>query len=387
VRSALLRMSADGADEFGEEDPIENQPYDEAVDVSDTESVEDPSQGSPGMGSQQASQGPGGDEDTVKNQPYDEAVELSDDGSVEGGSPDQSAGAQMMGGRGGSDMGADSPPQGPDASSDDSSSDASSDDGGGAGMGQFDDDGGDAVFKGVEGGYDPTEFENLDVAGDIKDLFQYIARYQPHQIDLEERLRPFIPDYIPAVGDIDAFIKVPRPDSKQENLGLTVLDEPIYQQSDPTVIEMQLRHQSKSQAMGAAVVSSIENAEKVPKKIKSWVASISELHGSKPPTEVIYSKPMPDVETLMQVWDPQFEEMLGQTNLPNPSLDLDLEEYVRIVCAIFDIPVYNNCVESLHVLFTLFSEFKNNHHFQQDMLHHGANDSNQDLGMGFNPGF
>jgi hypothetical protein len=28
--------------------------------------------------------------------------------------------------------------------------------------------------------------------------------------------RPFIPDFIPAVGDIDAFIRVPRPDSQPE---------------------------------------------------------------------------------------------------------------------------------------------------------------------------
>ena len=131
------------------------------------------------------------------------------------------------------------------------------------------------------------------------------------------------------------------------------------------VIEMQLRHQSKQMGMGAAVVSTIENAEKAPKKVKSWVDSISELHSSKPPTEVLYSKPMPDIESLMQVWDPQFEEMLSNTNLPNPSLDLSLDEYVRVVCAMFDIPVYQNSVESLHVLFTLFSEFKNNQHFQQ----------------------
>lgn len=27
-------------------------------------------------------------------------------------------------------------------------------------------------------------------------------------IDLEHKLKPFIPDFIPAVGDIDAFLKV-----------------------------------------------------------------------------------------------------------------------------------------------------------------------------------
>ena len=81
---------------------------------------------------------------------------------------------------------------------------------------------------------------------------------------------------------------------------------------------------------------------------------------------MVYSKAMPDIESLMQVWDPQFEEMLATTQLPSPMLDLNLEEYTRIVCSLFDIPVHQNSVESLHVLFTLFSEFKNNQHFQQD---------------------
>lgn len=47
---------------------------------------------------------------------------------------------------------------------------------------------------------------------------------------------PFIPDYIPAVGDIDAFLKVipPEPFTKDSKLpefisklGLEVLDEPV----------------------------------------------------------------------------------------------------------------------------------------------------------------
>ena len=55
--------------------------------------------------------------------------------------------------------------------------------------------------------YDPSEYDNLNVAPDIKELFQYIMRYTPQTIDLETRFKPFIPEYIPAVGDIDAFIK------------------------------------------------------------------------------------------------------------------------------------------------------------------------------------
>ncbi len=34
-----------------------------------------------------------------------------------------------------------------------------------------------------------------------------------------------------------------------------------------------------------------------------------------------------------------------------------------MICAILDIPVHNSITQSLHVLFTLYSEFKNNPHF------------------------
>ena len=46
------------------------------------------------------------------------------------------------------------------------------------------------------------------MSSDLKDLFQHIRRYTPQTIELDTKLRPFIPEYIPAVGDIDAFLKV-----------------------------------------------------------------------------------------------------------------------------------------------------------------------------------
>ena len=48
----------------------------------------------------------------------------------------------------------------------------------------------------------------VQVSKEEKDLFDYINRYTPQKIDLDSKFKPFIPDYIPAVGDIDAFIKV-----------------------------------------------------------------------------------------------------------------------------------------------------------------------------------
>lgn len=72
-------------------------------------------------------------------------------------------------------------------------------------------------------GYNPMEFASLSVSTEVSELFQHITRYHPHNIELETKLKPFIPDYIPAVGEVDAFLKVTPPEGDVENLGLMVL--------------------------------------------------------------------------------------------------------------------------------------------------------------------
>ncbi len=79
-----------------------------------------------------------------------------------------------------------------------------------------------------------VDYSSLDVSAELKKLFDYIDSYKSQDLELETRLKPFIPEYIPAVGDIDAFLKIPRPDSKPDQLGLVVLDEPSAKQTDPT---------------------------------------------------------------------------------------------------------------------------------------------------------
>lgn len=410
TRSGLGSM--DDGDEFNYQDEgadmgsnnkdgvIENQPHDEALSLdgsSDDESVPSPSSQTNGADTLGASGGgKNGEEEVVENQPFDEAISISDDESVMSQETGSKASPDVAAPRGqgqqnlpdgeysiegmnmpGSHDGLDTPtrmPQGSDSSSSESDSDSDLDGGG------FEE--GETKFTGEEGGYDPKQFENLDVAEEIRNLFDYIGRYNPHKMELEPVLQPFIPDYVPAVGDIDAFIKLPRPDGKVDNLGVTVLDEPALNLSDPGALEIQLRHSSKTMHMGDAVVRSIDAAENNPKAIKAWVASIEEVHKKKPPQEVTYSKVMPDIESLMQVWPPQFEDELARCQLPSPQLDLSLEDYARIVCALFDIPVHDSITESLHVLFTLYSEFKNNDHFRNEMdAAAGNNGMNNDGGF------
>uniref|UniRef100_A0A0N4UCJ5 Intraflagellar transport protein 46 homolog n=1 Tax=Dracunculus medinensis TaxID=318479 RepID=A0A0N4UCJ5_DRAME len=193
------------------------------------------------------------------------------------------------------------------------------------------------------------------------EIFEYINAYKPENIEIKFLLKPFLLDYIPAIGDVDTFIKIPRPDG--DNLGLTVLDEPAIQQSDPTIVGMQLRNECK-EIKTETLVKKLDRGDKNGAEIERWIENIKELHRSKPPDSVTYTKIMPDIEKLMQEWPNELEELLKSERLPSASLDVSLEEYTDICLSLLDIPVYKSRIESLHVLFTLFAEFRNSQHFR-----------------------
>eukprot|EP01060_Flectonema_neradi_P017755 TRINITY_DN2459_c0_g1_i1.p1 TRINITY_DN2459_c0_g1~~TRINITY_DN2459_c0_g1_i1.p1 ORF type:complete len:465 (+),score=115.54 TRINITY_DN2459_c0_g1_i1:88-1395(+) len=212
--------------------------------------------------------------------------------------------------------------------------------------------------------YDPSEYDYLQVSKEVKDLFQFITVYKAHEVEVEPKLHPFIPDYIPAIGDIDGFIKVTRPDEKTDSLGLTVLDEPGPNQSNASVVALGLAYQTKRKVAEQTVVR-VEQAHTRGKVIDKWVVDMQELYQTKPRPQVNYSKVMPDLEVLLQVWPADFEDLLSKNlTLPPASIDLDLIQYVKVVCALLDIPCYSSLVESVHVLLSLYSEFKANPHFQ-----------------------
>jgi intraflagellar transport protein 46 len=118
-------------------------------------------------------------------------------------------------------------------------------------------------------------------------------------------------------------------------------------------------------------VDSIEQADKKPKEIARWISAVQDLHRTRPPPTVNYSKAMPEFDTLMEEWQPEMEQALQQIEFPDAEIDMHVSDYARLVLGMCDIPVHktgnNNksVVESLHVLFTLFVEFRNNQHFKQ----------------------
>ncbi|VUZ55799.1 unnamed protein product, partial [Hymenolepis diminuta] len=210
-------------------------------------------------------------------------------------------------------------------------------------------------------------YDHFDTSAEVNEMFQFIHHYSPERIELKTRLYPFIPEYIAAVGDADAFLKVPRPDGKADNLGLIQLDEPSTTQSDAVLLDLQLRAISKQRTTKERVVKVVGDPEKNVKEIEKWIKNIADLHLTKPPPKVHYLNPVPDLTSLMREWPEEFEKTLKTVNLPNASLNCSLKEYIDIVCGIMNIPVYNNNrIQSLHLLFSLYLEFKNSQHFQKD---------------------
>ncbi|XP_028168677.1 intraflagellar transport protein 46 homolog [Ostrinia furnacalis] len=233
--------------------------------------------------------------------------------------------------------------------------------------------GGAGVVIPAEGAYDPKHFQDLKVPPDMENIFQYIMKYTPQKIDIEFKLQPFVPEYVPAVGDIDAFIKVATPACNVraqpladhvlehiDNLGLTVLDEPAAEQSDSALLHLQLRAISKTNSAKSTVLTKkIDNAEKNSKAIERWIKDVSELHLSKPAPTVTYTSKMPDIDSLMEEWPESMEETLNDVGFPPATLDCSLSQYADLVCGLFDIPVAGDTLDdrirALHVLFSLYA--------------------------------
>lgn len=217
--------------------------------------------------------------------------------------------------------------------------------------------------------YNPSEFAKVNATAprEMQDLFNHILDFRPFVAELPTKLRPFIPDYIPAIGDLEPFVKIPRPDGRADGLGFYVVDEPAIPQSNPAVVLLELRATNVHGSTTATVVDSFEDAANRPEVIDRWIADLKKVHYKKALPTVNYQKPMPEIENLMQVWPQSFEDVLNSDiPFPPPHIDLDMDQYVRTLCAILDIPTYQSLIDSLHVMFTLYEDFRLNQHFQHE---------------------
>lgn len=87
----------------------------------------------------------------------------------------------------------------------------------------------------------------------------------------------------------------------------SIQDEPSLNQSDKAKIDLQLINQDKKYKGKNTKVHAIEDADKNPKKILEWINTVADVNKNKQPPSVGYSKSMPDIDSLMQVWPSEVE--------------------------------------------------------------------------------
>ena len=52
----------------------------------------------------------------------------------------------------------------------------------------------------------------------------------------------------------------------------------------------------------------------------------------------VVKRPLPDIDTLLQEWNAEVEEVVGEDTLLQSDLDCDLTEYIDVACG-----KQNNC--------------------------------------------
>ena len=77
---------------------------------------------------------------------------------------------------------------------------------------------------------------------------------------------------------------------------------------------------------------------------------------------------MPDFDLLMEEWAPRLQDALARVEFPGPEIALNTIDYARLIAMMLDIPVHKGdkgVIEALHVVFSLYSDFKESDHFKQ----------------------
>ncbi|XP_043645324.1 intraflagellar transport protein 46 homolog [Drosophila teissieri] len=218
----------------------------------------------------------------------------------------------------------------------------------------------------------PDKWEDLSVPGELKELFPYIVKYTPQTIDTPFHLQPFIPEFVPAVGDVDALLKVQAPPLLQaqrqkelndhlEKLGLWLLDEPSGAQSEPSLLNMKLRSvlsgsmgRNPRHASSASLIPTARSA----KDIDKWITEVEQVHM----TQSMYdAQPRKDIDALLEDWprsfgDEETKNALDQAYRSCLQQNISLADYVGVLCERFGVdgPLESQA-DYIHNVQTLFA--------------------------------
>lgn len=222
----------------------------------------------------------------------------------------------------------------------------------------------------------PDKWEQLPLQSELKELFPYILKYTPQTIDTPYHLQPFIPEFVPAVGDVDAMLKVQAPNLLQpqrqrevdeflQRLGLQLLDEPSGNQSEPSLLNMKLRsvlsgsrgrHSGKHATYSASLVPTARSA----KDIERWIGEVEQVHMTQSMHD---SQPRKDIDALLEDWPrsyaaPATREALDTAYRACLQQQISLADYVRVLCEHFGVEgpleTQSDYIHNVQTLFALY---------------------------------
>jgi hypothetical protein len=124
----------------------------------------------------------------------------------------------------------------------------------------------------------------------------------------------------------------------------------------------------QDKSYSSSKVRGYKSSQKNTLAIDRWIETVYNLHRSKPNTAFEYSHPMPSMNETLSAFPERTRDTLAATKTKkgdgletsvDPGLDISLEEYIRIICAILDIPVRDGyLIESLHYLFQAYIQVR-----------------------------
>lgn len=120
--------------------------------------------------------------------------------------------------------------------------------------------------------------------------------------------------------------------------------------------ELQFRNGLKASSFTVCCIDAHSN----PDVIDEWIREVEEVQASTKRVIQADQNALPNVQGLMQPWPREIEEALnsGDAFLPPADIDMSLEEYATTMCSLFGIPVKQRLVDSIHVMMSLYTEYK-----------------------------
>jgi intraflagellar transport protein 46 len=206
----------------------------------------------------------------------------------------------------------------------------------------------------TSGFYDPSAFSTLEANDEMKEVFQFITKYKIEDPKFDINLMPFFPDFVPIVGEVDGFIKVPRPDGGNDLLGLTVLDEPALIESNEQKINLALKDLVKGRSGDLDITRTIDyNTEK--SEIKKWIEFCA--NKKQVNREFTYSdKPIADlVDTCMNKYPTKDPNRIKRVKDQPRDLEGTLNQIMKEIGCTGNI---SKPLEACHLLFSMYVQVK-----------------------------